>query len=117
MSISNPYLKLEFFSAGISPFGIPWHFKIEIQTLCISNVVLCKADDKYRTSVLLVSSNSQNYFINSESKLNMLKMLNLIIFHVHLQVQFIKHKLNFCTCTCKHTCSSTRTRRRTRSNA
>lgn len=44
-------------------------------------------------------------------------MLNLIILHVFLHVQLIKHTPNLCTCTCKHTCSLTRTRGRTHSNA
>lgn len=70
-------------------------FKIEIQTLCIPNVVLCKAN-KLRTTVRLVSS-KENYFINNESKLN---MLNLIILHVGLHVEFIKHNPNFNTCSC-----------------
>lgn len=63
--------------------------------------------------MLLVSSISQNYIINSES----VKILNLIILKVKLQVQFIKYKPYFDNCTSKLPCSSTRIRRRTHSNA
>lgn len=35
-------------------------FSEVIQTLCISKVILCKADDNVRTTVLWVSSNSQD---------------------------------------------------------